>query len=92
MNRPPLFFRIRIVDKGRKVIGLWIPAFILLLLLLPLIVLVSIFILIADLFTLFRYRMMLLFWGVLAVFLQMTGTSVRVNDPEDDSSVLVDIN
>ena len=91
MNWPPLLFRIRIFDKGKKIIGLWIPSLIILLILLPIIVLAYLMILIADLFTVFRFRMTLLFTGVLAVITHLTGTSIQIQNQKEDSRVIVDI-
>ena len=91
MKRPPIVFRIRIIDKGKKAIGLWLPSLVVFLLIFPFVVLTVALLLIADLFTVFRYRMSLLFMGVIFVLTQMTGTSVRINNPKEESLVLVDI-
>jgi hypothetical protein len=91
MKYPPLFFRIRIIEKGAKRIGLWFPALLLWIVLLPLILLALFLTLIGDLMTLFQYRLTQLLAGILAVIGELKGTIVHIDNRKTNSQVRVTI-
>jgi len=91
MNALPLWFYIRIMDKGRKVLGLWLPVPLIWLLLLPFVLLTFTLILTGDLLTAFKFRLTRLLAGVLGLIMKINGTTVKIKNPNEDSSVLVHI-
>ncbi len=91
MKWPPLFFRIRIVEKGEKKIGCWFPAVLILILFLPLVLLAFIITLFIDLITFFQLRLTLLLAGVLAVTTELKGTKVNIDSRKDNSQVQITI-
>jgi hypothetical protein len=79
---PPYLVYLRVTDQGRTKVRLWLPLFLLWLLLLPLFVLILVVALLADLFTLptgnvFGFTRFL--FGVLGILGATRGTQVQVN-------------
>jgi len=91
MNLPPLWFYIRVRDKGKKFIGLWLPLLLIWLLLLPFLLMTFILILLGDTLTAFRFRLTRILTAVLGLSTLIKGTTVRINNYKEDSSVLVHI-
>ena len=91
MKWPPLFFRIRIIEKGEKKIGFLFPAVLIWILLLPLILLAFIITLCIDLITFFQLRLTLILAGVLAVTTELKGTIVNIDGRKDDSHVQITV-
>jgi hypothetical protein len=88
---PPFWFYIRVRDKGQNVIGLWLPLLLIWLLLLPFVLLAFILIFISDLLTAFRFRLTRLLAGIFTLSVWIKGTTIRVDNVSEDSSVLVTI-
>ena len=91
MKWPPLFFRIRIIEKGEKKIGFWFPAFLIWILILPLVVVAFALTLLIDLMTFFQLRLTLLLAGVMAVTTELKGTIVNIDSRKDDSQLQITI-
>jgi hypothetical protein len=91
MKWPPLFFRIRIIEKGEKRIGLWFPVVLIWILFLPLLLLAFIITLLIDLMTFFQLRLTRALAGILAVTTELKGTIVNIDSRKDDSQLQITI-
>lgn len=87
MRMPPYLISLRVTDQGRTKFRLWLPLFLLWLVLLPLLVLALVVTVLLDLLTLpmgnaFRFTRFL--FGVLGVMSAARGTEVQVGtrDPK----------
>jgi hypothetical protein len=91
MILPPLFIYFRIVDNGKKIIGLWFPMVLIWLILLPFVIIAFIVTLIGDIITFFQYRMTLILGSVLSLTTKLHGTTVNINNPISNSQIIIDI-
>lgn len=81
MSLPPCILSMRVAEDDRTKLRLWLPLFLAWLLLLPLLALILLGTLLADLFTLLsghRPGYTRLVWGVLGVVAASRGTQVHV--------------
>ena len=87
MRMPPYLISLRVMDQGRTKFRLWLPLFLLWLVLLPLLVLALVVTVLLDLLTLpmgnaFRFTRFL--FGVMGVVSAVRGTEVRINDKKNE--------
>ncbi|MBN2416303.1 hypothetical protein JXO52_10700 [bacterium] len=79
MRLPPTFIVVKVTPPRQKTIHVWLPVVLLWPLVLLLLTLPFFLILLADLLTLFRFRLTRLMVAVLALTLELRGTCVTVS-------------
>jgi hypothetical protein len=86
-----MFFRIRIIDKGKKIICFWFPCILLWILLLPFVILAFLLALLGDILTLCQFRLTRLYIALLALTSELKGTFIDIDNSKTNSHVQVTI-